>query len=172
MQSLSLRLAVFLMMAVGASPLLAQSGADQDAINSLIDRYSELEDAADMAAQAQLMSADRVWISQWAGRMTNQDMNMRLQQAGFDAQNEFLPGVQWFTDDRDRIIRIYGNGSVAVASFYRYRAFVLPADTPTEVAQNVVQPTPAVVTLVLEKRDGDWKIVHTHISQLSQPPGQ
>jgi ketosteroid isomerase-like protein len=172
MRFLRLRLAVVLTLPLIVSPLMAQNTDDEGAINGLIDRYGELEDASDMVAQAQLMSADRVWITQWQGRMTNQQMNMRLQQAGFDAQNEYLPGIQWFTDDRDRLVRFYGDGSVAVASFYRYRSFVLPADTPPEIAESAVQPIPAAITLVLEKQGGDWKIVHTHISQLSQPPGQ
>jgi hypothetical protein len=164
-------MAAVLLMATIASPLLAQDRADQDAINRLIDRYSELEDVRDMVAQSRLMTADRVWIAQWQGRMTNQDMNMRLQQANFDALDEFLPGIQWFTDARDRLIKFYGNGSVAVASFYWYRSFVLPADTPAEIAEAFVAFNPAVITLVLEKQGGDWKIVHTHNSELSQPPG-
>jgi ketosteroid isomerase-like protein len=172
MRFLTLRLVVVLTLPLMVSPLMAQNRADEEAINRLIDRYGELEDATDMAAQAQLMSADRVWIAQWLGRMTNQQMNMRVQQAGFDAQNEYLPGIQWFTDDRDRVIKFYGGGSVAVASFYRYRSFVLPADTPPDVAQSMAPIYPAAMTLVLEKQSGDWKIVHTHISQLGQPPGQ
>lgn len=167
-----LHLAIVLTLPLVVSPLIAQNTDDEAAINRLIDRYGELEDATDMAAQAQLMSADRVWIAQWQGRVTNQQMNMRLQQAGFDAQNEYMPGVQWFTDDRDRLIKFYGDGSVAVASFYRYRSFLLPADTPAEIAASAVQPNPAAFTLVLEKQGGEWKIVHTHVSELSQPPGQ
>ncbi len=168
----SLHLAVVLSFAVAALPLHAQGRADQDAINRIIDQYSALEDAGDMAAQAQLMTADRVWIAQWAGRMTNQDMNMRRQQAGFDARKEYLPGIQWFTDARDRLIKFYGNGSVAVASFYWYRIFVLPGNTPPEIAATFAPLNPAVITLVLEKQGGDWKIVHTHNSELSQSPGQ
>jgi hypothetical protein len=38
---------------------LAQGSGDEDAINRLIDHYSQLEDAADMTAQAALMTADR-----------------------------------------------------------------------------------------------------------------
>src|SRR6266571_5017511 len=41
----------------------AQRTGDIDAINRLIDRYGTLEDAMDMNGQAQLMSADRVWIA-------------------------------------------------------------------------------------------------------------
>jgi hypothetical protein len=131
-----------------------------------------LEDAGDMVAQAQLMTADRVWIAQWQGRRTNQDMNMRSQQAAFDAGQEYLPGIRWFTDARDRLIKFYGNGNVAVASFYWYRTFVLPGNTPPEIAATFVPFNPAVITLVLEKQGGDWKIVHTHNSELSQSPGQ
>ena len=77
-----------------------------------------------------------------------------------------MPGVQTFTEDRDRLIKFYGNGTVAVASFYRYRTIILPPDAPREVAQSVQQPPPAAVTLVLEKRDGAWRIVHSHFSNL------
>jgi len=172
MRSSVLGLFTLMVMAVAALPTHAQNQADRDAINRLIDRYSALEDAGDMTAQAQLMTADRVWIAQWAGRITNQNMNMRQQQANFDAAIEFLPGVQWFTDARDRLIKFYGNGSVAVASFYWYRTFILPGDTPLEIAQTFVPFNPAVITLVLEKQGGDWKIVHTHNSELSQSPGE
>ncbi len=172
MRAVSQRFAVLLTMAVIASPLLAQSSRDQDAINRLIDRYGQLEDAGDMVAQAELMTADRIWIGQGAGRRTDQAMNMRLQLAGFDVQKEILPNVQWFTEARDRIIRFYGNGSVAVASFYWYRVFTLPADAPDDIVQNATQPQPLVFTLVLEKQGGEWKIVHTHNSQLGPPVGQ
>ena len=151
---------------------LAQGSGDEDAINQLIDQYSQLEDAADMTAQAALITADRVWIAQALGRMTNQAMNMRIQQAGFDVQNEILPGVQWFTDARDRLIRFYGRGDVAVASFYWYVTVVLPANATDEQVRNAVRPQPAVLTMVLEKQGGDWKIVHTHNSALGPPIGQ
>jgi len=147
----------------------AQRQGDVDAINRLIDRYGALEDAMDMNGQAQLMSADRVWIAQGGGRRTDQATNMRIQQAAFDQLKKRLPGVQTFTEDRDRLVRFYGNGSVAVASLFRYTTMILPPTTPPDVAKEF-GPVPAVaITLVLEKRDGDWKIVHTHVSQLAPP---
>jgi hypothetical protein len=118
------------------------------------------------------MTDDRIWIGQGMGRVTNQALNMEMQQAGMDVQNEMLPGVQWFTDARDRIIRFYGGGNVAVASFYWYRSFVMPANAPPELMQNAVQPNPIVWTMVLEKQGRDWKIVHTHWSDLGPPTGQ
>jgi ketosteroid isomerase-like protein len=146
----------------------AQRQADIDAVNRLIDQYGELEDKMDMNAQAKLMTSDRVWVSQGGGRRTDQATNMRIQQANFDALKKQVPGVATFTEDRDRLIRFHGNGQVATASFYRYTTFVLPPNTPAEVAKDVTAPPPAAGTLVLEKRDGGWKIVHSHFSNLAE----
>ena len=145
----------------------AQRQSDLDAINRLIDQYGELEDKMDMNAQAKLMTPDRVWVSQGGGRRTDQATNMRIQQAGLDALKKQVPGLETFTEDRDRLIRFHGNGQVATASFYRYTTFVLPPNTPAEVAKDLAAPAPAAATLVLEKRDGGWKIVHTHFSNLT-----
>ena len=163
---LPLAIALGILMPTRAS---AQRQGDLDAINRLIDRYGALEDAMDMNAQAQLMSTDRVWIGQGAGRRTDQATNMRIQQAAFDQLKKRLPGVQTLTEDRDRLVKFHSNGSVAVASFFRYTTIILPPTTPPEVAKDF-GPQPAVaITLVLEKRDGDWKIVHTHVSDLAPP---
>ena len=114
------------------------------------------------------MSDDRVWIGDngW-GRMTNQSLNMNMQQSQFDAMLKSINGIKWFTDARDRLIKFYGDGKVAVASFYWYRAFVLPPNTNSE-KRNIMnkQPDPIVISLVLEKRKGNWKIVHTHTSSM------
>jgi ketosteroid isomerase-like protein len=149
------------------SPAATQSKSDTDAIHRLIDQYGEMEDKMDMNGQAKLMTSDRVWVSNGGGRRTDQAANMRIQQAGFDALKKQAPGVETFTEDRDRLIKFYGNGQVAVASFYRYTTMVLPPNTPAEVAKANAPPPPAVATLVMEKRDGGWKIVHTHFSNLT-----
>ena len=149
----------------------AQRQADIDAVNRLIDRYGALEDSMNMPAQAQLMSPDRVWIAQGAGRRTDQAANMRIQQAAFDALKRTVPGIATFTEDRDRLIKVHANGAVAVASFFRYTTNILPATVAPDIAKAFAAPVPpAAITLVLEKRDGDWKIVHTHTSALGAPP--
>ena len=153
------------------SAAAAQRQGDIDAINRLIDRYGTLEDAMDMNAQGQLMSADRVWIVQAAGRRTDQATNMRIQQATFDQLKKRFPGVQTFTEDRDRLIKLYGNGSVAVASFFRYTTTLLPPATPPEVAKEF-GPQAVAISLVLEKRDSDWKIVHTHVRHVTERAGR
>ena len=100
--------------------------------------------------------------------MTDQSLNMKGQLVSFVEMKKFLPGIQWFTDARDRLIKFHGNGSVAIASFYWYRSFVLPADMPMEKRKLFSSGVPpATVTLVMEKKDGDWKIVHTQYSRLN-----
>jgi ketosteroid isomerase-like protein len=156
-----------------APPLSAQNRPDLDAIHKIIDQYSQTEDAGDMIAQAKLMAPDRVWIGPApAGRQTDQAMNMRAQQAQYDVQKKVTPSLQWFTQARDRLVKFYGNGAVAVASFYWYREPVIPPGTAPEVAQQIrAAATPAAITLVLEKQGGEWKIVHTHVSNLIVPRG-
>ena len=145
--------AVLTLVLVSAGTALAQGRGDLEDINNFIDRYGALEDAMDMAAQSEMIAEDRVWMAQGGGRRTDQAQNMRIQQAGMDAARAAAPGVRAFTEDRDRVIKFYGNNTVAVASFYRYRTFVGAANAP-----------PNMVTLVLEKSGNDWKIVHSHFS--------
>jgi hypothetical protein len=135
-------LVIVLLVMVVPCLAFAQRQPDVDAINRLIDRYGALEDAMDMPSQAQLMSADRVWIGQGGGRRTDQTASMKIQQATFDQLKKMVPGIQVFTEDRDRLIKIYGDGSVAVASFYRYTTMVVPANIPPDVAKELVPAPP------------------------------
>lgn len=154
------------------APADAQRQADVDAINQLLDRYSALEDAMDMAGQAALMSADRVWVAAGFGRRVDQARNMAIQQATFDALKRQVPDIRVFTEDRDRLIKFHGNGSVAVVSFYRYQTAILPPDAPDAVVAAWASIPAAVGTLVLEKSGSEWKIVHTHFSPLGPPASQ
>jgi hypothetical protein len=146
---------------------VAQHQPDSDAINRLIDRYIALDDSMDMVGQAKLMSPDRVWIAQGEGRRTDQALGMRLMQAQYNALKKQVPGIQMFGEARDRLVRFYGSGSVAVASFYRHTTLVAPPDTPPDLAKELGALPAAAWTMVLEKRDGQWQIVHTHSSRLA-----
>ncbi len=150
-------------------PLSGQNQRDVDAVNQLLDRYTELEEAMDMTAQAQLMSEDRVWVGPGSGRRTDQAKNMRLQAAQFELTRTAIPGIRWFVDDTERMVRFYGDGQVAVASFFRYTTYIIPPSAPPSMAENLAATQPLAVTLVLEKSNGEWKIVHTHISNLIPP---
>ena len=161
-----------LMVVMIASVSVAQNKADVEAVNKVLDQYLATEVAGDMVAQSKLMTSDRVWIGPYtAGRRTNQQLNMQLQQAQMDEEKKFVPGLKYFIDDRGQLIKFYG--TVAVASFFRYTNIVVPASTPLEIARTYSQPIPpAVITLVLSKEQGDWKIVHTHASPVVAPSGQ
>jgi ketosteroid isomerase-like protein len=147
----------------------AQDKSDIDAINKVLDQYLQTEIAGDMMAQAKLMTPDRIWIGQGQGRRTNQQLNMQLQQAQIDDEKKLVPGLKVFIDERDRIVRLYGNGTIAVASFYWYSTYIVPASTPPEIAKVFNTPVPpSALTLVIVKERGDWKIAHTHESDLFQ----
>src|SRR5207247_11022863 len=105
------------------------------------------------------------------GREADQEKIMRAQHAQYDVQKKLVPGLQWFTEARDRLVKFHGNGAVAVASFYWYRQPVIPAGTPREVAQGIeATAVPVAITLVLEKQGGDWKGVATDGAYLLPPP--
>jgi ketosteroid isomerase-like protein len=163
---LFLTLPLFLM-----APLSAQSQRDLDAVHQLLNQYTETEEAMDMTAQARLMREDRVWIGAGAGRRTDQAKNMRLQAAQFELTRTAIPGIRWFVDDTDLLVKFYGGGNVAVASFFRYTTYIIPADAPPDMAEALGNTQPGAITLVLEKSDGEWKIVHTHFSNLTPPSG-
>jgi ketosteroid isomerase-like protein len=163
-------LSLFLFAVLVAAPAALAQNCDTAGINALIDRYASTEAEGDMPAQARLMSDDRVWVAFGQGRMTNQAMNMQGQQAWFDFEDGVVRGLHRYVDARDRLIRCYGNGDVAVASFYWYQQVVPPSTITAEQAEMLGQPPqPSVVSLVLERRGGDWSIVHTHTSPLSPP---
>jgi hypothetical protein len=58
---------LFLLCLLAASAAAAQTRADVETVNRLLDRCAALEEAMDMAAHAQLIREDRVWIAQGLG---------------------------------------------------------------------------------------------------------
>jgi len=159
------------LLALSLQPLTAQNQGDVEAVNQLLDRYTQFEESMDMMGQAQLMSQDRVWIGAGTGRITDQAKNMQIQGAQFENDQAAMRGLRWFVDDRDRLVNFYGSGGVAVASFYRYMTYIIPGDAPPDLAEALTATLPMAISLVLEKRDGEWKIVHTHVSNLAPPTG-
>ncbi len=90
---------------------------------------------------------------------------MKVQIAGEKLSKKLDPGSQLIVTAVDPIIRIYGD--VAVASFYRYWDFIPSAEYVKESPGNVpTAPPPNIMTLVMVKQNGAWKIAHTHMSPL------
>jgi hypothetical protein len=130
---------------------IADDAAD---VLAVVKQYGDTEN--DLAAQAKLMRADRVYIA-GGMRQTDEAKNMATQMAARTA-NEAVNGgkTKFMTVIEGPVIRVYGN--VAVASFVRvFNTFPhnQPANPPGQ---------PTFVTLVLVKDGGKWGIAHTHQS--------
>lgn len=134
---------------------------DKDDIQALIDEYCRLEGVS-LTEQSKLMTGDRIMINT-GRRQTDNAHNMKVQIA-FETRNKQLdPGEQLIVTAVDPIIRVYGDA--AVASFYRYWDYIPSADYLTE-NPDAQGPRPNIVTLVMVKQGGAWKIAHMHMSPL------
>jgi len=132
---------------------------DHDDVLALLDAYIETE--SDLMAQNALMSEDRIFISGApAGRMTDNETNMMVQMHGESRRQEMDPGAIYFATREDQIVRVYGDA--AVASFRRNLNFRPSAEGMRNGMSN--NTARQLVTVVMAKVNGDWKIVHTHIS--------
>jgi hypothetical protein len=126
---------------------------DMDDVMAVIEAYGDLE--GDLAAQAELMHPDRVYIT-GGMRQTNESLNMRNQIATREAQEALNGGkTEFVTTIEDADISIHGD--MAIASFVRWWN-VYPAN------QAPVLGAPTWVSLVLIKEGSDWLIKHTHQS--------
>jgi hypothetical protein len=141
---------------------------ETDAINKLIDDYGAYQVNNDALGMSKLMATDRVCLSShFGGRRTDNVLNMKIQQAQLDLQNKELPGVRDFVEDRERLIRVLGDGKVAAVSFFRYITRVFPPGTSADMMKKYPADPPVAISLVLEKRGTQWIIVHTHASELT-----
>jgi hypothetical protein len=172
---MTLKRSALLLALVVVAPLAGASEgrqADVDALNQLIDRYGAYQAAMDAAGMSKLMATDRVCLSQhFGGRRTDNVLNMKIQQLQLDVLKKEVPGMQELVEDRERLIKLHGDGSVATASFFRYITRVFPAGTAPELMQKYAADPPLAISLVLEKRGGQWIIVHTHASDMSVSGG-
>ncbi len=127
---------------------------DEDDVLAVVHKYGDTE--GDLATQAKLMRADRVYIT-GGFRQTDEAKNMATQMAARQASEAVNGGkTKFMTMIEGPVIRVYGN--VAVASFVRVFNTIphnQPANPPGQ---------PIWVTLVLVKEGGEWGIAHTHQS--------
>lgn len=152
-----------LFLAIPVATLAADHQSDIDAINQLIDRYGAYQEKADAIGMSELMAKDRTVLSRhFGGRRIDNVRNMKIQQEQLNVMKKEVPGMQEFIEDQDRLIRFYGDGKVAVVSFFRFYTRVFPAGTSADLMQKYAADAPLSMTLVLEKRGAQWIIVHTH----------
>ena len=152
-------MAGILLAAALVSPIA--SADDADDVQAVIDTYLATE-TVDLAKQASLMTDDRTFIAGGV-RQSDNVANMKNQMAGANLGKELDPDATVIVTAEDVKIRVMGNG--AVASFYRYWNVVPGADAVREGRDGGGPPNMAV-TLVFEKMGGNWKIVHTHQSNM------
>jgi len=160
MRKITIRHFIVLLTAVLISPIAAADDADD--IRAVVDVYLATE-GSDLKKQASLMTDDRIFINQ-GRRQTNNVANMEGQIAASERNRELDPKTTLSVNGEDVIIRVYGNA--AVASFYRYWNVLASAES-IRAGNAPSGPPDDIVTLVLAKSGGDWKIVHTHQSALS-----
>ena len=127
---------------------------DDDDVLAVVHKYGDTE--GDLATQAKLMRADRVYIT-GGFRQTDEAKNMATQMAARQASEAVNGGkTKFMTVIEGPVVRVYGN--VAIASFVRvFNTF--PHNQPPNPPGN-----PTWVTLVLVKEGGKWGIAHTHQS--------
>ncbi len=149
-----------LLAAALVSPIAAADDADD--IQAVIDTYLATE-TVDLAKQASLMTDDRTFIAGGV-RQSDNVANMKSQMAGARLGKALDPDATVIVTAEDVKIRVMGDA--AVASFYRYWNVISSADSVRE-GRNASGPPNDAVTLVLAKMGGDWKIVHTHQSNMA-----
>ena len=131
---------------------------DMDDVSALLDAYIETE--SDLIAQTKLMSGDRIFIN-GSSRMTDNETNMKGQMHTDNRRIQMDPDALYYATREDQIVRVYGDA--AVASFRRNLNFRPSAEGMRNGMSN--NTARQLVTVVMAKVDGIWKIVHTHISQ-------
>lgn len=143
-----------------ASPIA--SAADADDVRAVINTYLATE-TVDLAKQASLMTDDRTFIAGGV-RQSDNVANMKNQIAGAKLGRELDPDATVIVTAEDVKIRVMGDA--AVASFYRYWN-VIPGAAAVREGRDGGGPPNMAVTLVFEKMGRDWKIVHTHQSNMA-----
>jgi ketosteroid isomerase-like protein len=92
--------------------------------------------------------------------MTDNEANMMGQAFGEKRREAMDSKSLYYATIEDQIVRMYGDA--AVASFRRNINFQPSAAGMKNGMSN--NTNRQLVTVVMAKIDGDWKIVHTHIS--------
>ena len=133
---------------------------DMDDVEAVINMYIDFETYDGIDDQAELMASDRTYIVNGV-TYSNNDRSMELQNASNRVSKRAFPGAVRITTVEDIKIRI--NGDAAIASFYRVINNINNADS-VKAGATVMNSLYQTVSMALFKRDGDWKIVHTHIS--------
>ena len=156
----SRKLVAIFVLSLGCTTVQADDAAD---VRKVVDTYMSTE-GSDLAAQQKLMTNDSIFVNQ-GRRQTDQAHNAMVQIGIGAAFDKFDPESKTFATATDVIVRVYG--TAAIASFYRHWDLI-PSQKLLEASEGdgVVPIPPQIVTLVLVKQGGAWKIALRHNSPL------
>ena len=133
------------------TPLVALAGPAEDA-NAVVERWSAAYSSNDPDAIAKLYTSDAVLLGTVSPILSE----------GTEAI------VKYFTPSKgsgnknklgERRTIVLGDNAVVVAGFYEF----------TRMQEGKMVPGPARFTMLLTKRDGEWRIAHHHSSPHVQP---
>lgn len=133
------------------TPLMAVAGPAEDA-NAVVERWSVAYSSNDPDAIAKLYTSDAVLLGTVSPIMSE----------GTEAI------VKYFTPSKgsgnknhlgERRTIVLGDNAVVVAGFYEF----------TRMQDGKMVPGPARFTMLVTKRDGEWRIAHHHSSPHVQP---
>ena len=130
---------------------IAAIADDADDVLAVVKQWAAMEN--DLEGQAALIRDDRIQIFEMS-RQTDQELNLRTQIAQEKARRAVDPDGFVIVGVESPIVRVYGNS--AVVSFQR--SFVV---IPGNAAPSG-PPGLSMMSLVLVKERGEWKIAHLH----------
>jgi len=133
------------------TPLLALAGPAEDA-NAVVERWSAAYGSNDPDAIAKLYTSDAVVLGTVSPIMSE----------GTEAIVKYFTPIKGSGNKNklgERRTIVLGDDAVVVAGFYEF----------TRMQEGKMVPGPARFTMLLTKRDGEWRIAHHHSSPHVQP---
>jgi uncharacterized protein (TIGR02246 family) len=132
-------------------PMVAFAGPAEDA-NVVVERWSTAYSSNDPEAIAKVYTSDAVLLGTVSPIMSE----------GTDAIVKYFSPVKGSGNKNklgERRTFVLGDNAVVVAGFYEF----------TRMQEGKAVPGPARFTMLVTKRDGEWRIAHHHSSPHVQP---
>ena len=139
------------------------AAADEDDIREVLDDYLRFE-TDDLRKQQDLMTDNSIFVNP-GRRHTVHERDGEVQVAMQKMLQELDPDTRLLVNAEDVIIRIYG-GDAAIVSFYRFWDRIPSVESVRSRGSVPPSPPPNIVTLVMVKESGDWKIALRQNSRL------
>jgi uncharacterized protein (TIGR02246 family) len=133
------------------APIVVIAGPAEDA-NAVIERWSAAYNSNDPEAVAKIYTSDAILFGTVSPIMSE----------GTQAIVKYFTRIKGSGNQNklgDRRTIVLGDNAVVVTGFYEF----------TRMQEGKAVPAPSRFTMVLVKRDGEWRIAHHHSSPQGQP---